>query len=35
MYTKSGRKITEMLWEETLKELQFAGVEDILAQLKK
>ncbi|KAK9235150.1 hypothetical protein V1525DRAFT_365626 [Lipomyces kononenkoae] len=34
MYTESGRRLTAQLWDETLKELRFAGVETVLQELK-
>ncbi len=33
MYTPEGKKVTDGLWEETLKELEFAGVRDILESM--
>lgn len=33
MYTPEGKKTTDKLWEETLKEFEFAGVRDILKSL--
>jgi hypothetical protein len=30
MYTPEGQKTTERLWEETLDELNFAGVKEII-----
>lgn len=30
MYTAAGERTMDQLWEETLKELEFAGVKDIL-----
>jgi hypothetical protein len=30
IYTKEGEKVSEQLWKETLEELSFAHVEDIL-----
>jgi len=30
-YTASGKKASEQVWEETLEELRFARVKDILA----
>jgi len=30
MYTGEGRRISDKLWEETLQELRFARVEDVL-----
>ena len=35
MYTESGRKITNRLWEETLDELSFAGVRELTRPLEK
>jgi hypothetical protein len=35
MYTDPGRRLTAQLWNETLKELRFAGVETVLQRLKK
>ena len=34
MYTESGRQITTKLWDETLKELQFADAGNVLESLK-
>lgn len=34
MYTDEGRRISDKLWEETLQELRFAGVEDVLQKAK-
>jgi len=34
MYTTDGKKIMEQLWDETLEELDFAGVRDILGAVK-
>ncbi|KAJ0423163.1 hypothetical protein BJY00DRAFT_299767 [Aspergillus carlsbadensis] len=33
MYTEHGKRATEMLWEETLADLDFAGVRGILASM--
>jgi hypothetical protein len=33
MYTKEGDQIKEKLWQETVAELEFAGVSSILAQM--
>lgn len=33
MYTPEGKMVTERLWEETLKELGFAGVRGILESM--
>jgi hypothetical protein len=33
-YTADGKKATEQIWEETMKELGFAHVEEILASVK-
>jgi hypothetical protein len=33
MYTPEGRKTTERLWEETLEELSFARVKDVLTEM--
>ena len=30
MYTPEGKAITDRLWDETIAELEFAGVRDIL-----
>ena len=30
MYTSDGKTIMDRLWEETVKELEFAGVRDIV-----
>ena len=35
MYTPEGKDVTKRLWEETLDELRFAGVKDILSSLEK
>jgi hypothetical protein len=35
MYTESGRKTTNRLWEETLDELEFAGVREMTRPLNK
>ena len=35
MYTDAGRRMTTQVWEETLKEFRFAGVETVLEALKK
>jgi len=35
VYTTEGKRITEQLWKETLAELSFAKVEDILRDLGK
>lgn len=32
MYTPEGKQTTERLWEETLEELRFANVRDILSR---
>ena len=34
MYTSDGKRIMDRLWEETLQELGFAGVRDIVASPK-
>lgn len=34
MYTPSGKQTTERLWEETLDELDFAGVRSITKSLR-
>lgn len=31
MYEKEGKQAAERLWEETLNELSFAGVREVLA----
>jgi hypothetical protein len=33
-YTADGKKATEQVWEETMKELSFAHVEEIVASMK-
>ena len=33
IYTKDGEKVSEQLWKETLEELSFAHVEDILREI--
>lgn len=33
-YTADGRKAQEQVWEETMKELSFTHVEDIVASMK-
>lgn len=33
MYTTEGKAITARLWEETLEELEFAGVRGILESM--
>ena len=33
MYTAEGKAATERLWRETLEELEFAGVKDILRSM--
>ncbi|KAI1376393.1 NAD(P)-binding protein [Hypoxylon crocopeplum] len=35
LYTPEGREAADMLWQETMKELEFAGVSDILESMKK
>ena len=30
MYTSEGKRVMDRLWEETLQELEFAGVRDIV-----
>jgi hypothetical protein len=35
MYTPEGKAATERLWDETLVELNFAGVKDILNSMQK
>jgi hypothetical protein len=32
-YTADGKKATKQIWEETMKELSFANVEDIVASM--
>lgn len=34
MYSPDGKEVTERLWNETLDELDFAGVRNILASLR-
>lgn len=34
MYTDTGRRIGDKLWDETLKELEFAGVGEALKKTK-
>jgi len=34
MYSPKGKKVTERLWNETLTELEFAGVRDILISMR-
>jgi hypothetical protein len=34
MYTEEGKKCMERLWNETMEELKFANVKDILASIK-
>jgi hypothetical protein len=34
MYTEEGRKFTERLWNETLKELDFPEVQEVMATLR-
>ena len=34
MYTPEGKQTTELLWEETLEELDFAGVRSIAGSLR-
>ncbi|KAI0972109.1 hypothetical protein F4678DRAFT_479094 [Xylaria arbuscula] len=33
IYTEEGKKTSELLWEETIKELSFVGVENIVKEL--
>lgn len=33
IYTKEGEKLSEQVWKETLEELSFAHVEDILREV--
>lgn len=33
-YTEEGKVATKQIWEETMKELKFAHVEEIIASLK-
>ena len=33
MYTEEGKKVAEQIWKETLEELEFAGVKQILDQI--
>jgi hypothetical protein len=33
MYTELGKRATEMLWEETMADLDFAGVRGIIASM--
>lgn len=35
LYTPAGRRIADRLWEETRRELEFAGVEPILEGMKR
>jgi hypothetical protein len=35
MYSPRGKQVTERLWNETLDELEFAGVRDILASMRR
>lgn len=35
LYTPEGKQVTERLWQETLAELRFAKMENILDDLKK
>jgi len=35
VYTEEGKVIIQDLWEETMKELEFAGVAQILEKLRK
>lgn len=35
VYTAEGREISERLWKETMAELSFAGVENILKEIVK
>ena len=34
MYTADGKETADRLWEETLRELEFAGVRDIVVSPK-
>lgn len=34
IYTPEGKRISEQLWQETMTELSFAKVEDILKSIK-
>jgi hypothetical protein len=34
MYTERGHRLTEQLWEETLRELEFAQVQEILERMR-
>jgi len=34
MYTQEGARVRERLWEETMEELNFAGVSDIMRDMK-
>lgn len=33
VYTNEGRKVSEQLWKETIAELSFANVEEILKDI--
>lgn len=33
MYGEEGRKMRQLVWEETMKELQFANVTEVLASM--
>lgn len=33
VYTQEGKKLKDRLWDETMKEFEFAGVRDILKRL--
>jgi hypothetical protein len=35
VYTPEGRALMDVLWDETLQELKFAGVEEIIQGLRK
>ena len=35
IYSEEGKKISQQLWEETMEELKFAGVEQILEDVTK
>lgn len=35
MYTPKGKRTTERLWEETIEELEFAGVSETLHAMQK
>ncbi|KAK8113321.1 hypothetical protein PG984_013847 [Apiospora sp. TS-2023a] len=35
MYTEEGRRLSDRLWDETMKELSFAKVEELLEELKR